>query len=54
MRKLTHALDDQAVRKRLLDVGGDSPGKDRRGPQALGAPVKNEIAKWTPIIKANM
>lgn len=51
---LDKALDDPAVRKRLLDLGSDIPGKDRRGPQALGALVKSEIAKWTPIIKANM
>ncbi len=51
---LDKALDDPAVRKRLLDLGSDIPGKDRRGPQALGTLVKNEIAKWTPIIKANM
>lgn len=51
---LDKALDDPAVRKRLLDLGSDIPSKDRRGPQALGTLVKNEIAKWTPIIKANM
>jgi len=51
---LDKALDDPAVRKRLLDLGSDIPGKDRRGPQALGTLVKSEIDKWTPIIKANM
>nr|WP_245434518.1 tripartite tricarboxylate transporter substrate-binding protein [Pseudolabrys taiwanensis] len=51
---LDKALDDPAVRKRLLDLGSDIPGKDRRGPQALGTLVKGEIDKWTPIIKANM
>jgi len=51
---LDKALDDPAVRKRLLDLGSDIPGKDRRGPQALGTLVKTEIDKWTPIIKANM
>ena len=51
---LDKALDDPAVRKRLLDLGSDIPGKDRRGPQALGSLVKGEIDKWTPIIKANM
>lgn len=51
---LDKALDDPAVRKRLLDLGSDIPGKDRRGPQALGVLVKGEIAKWTPIIKGNM
>jgi hypothetical protein len=40
------------VRKRLLDLGSDIPGKDRRGQEALGALVKSEIAKWSPVIKA--
>jgi tripartite-type tricarboxylate transporter receptor subunit TctC len=50
---LDKALDDEAVRKRLLDLGSDIPGKDRRGPQALAALVKSEIEKWTPILKAS-
>jgi tripartite-type tricarboxylate transporter receptor subunit TctC len=49
---LDRALDDEATRKRLLDLGSDLPGKDRRGPQALASLVKSEIARWTPIIKA--
>jgi tripartite-type tricarboxylate transporter receptor subunit TctC len=48
---LDMALDDQNVRNRLLDVGGDIPGKTKRGQQALAALVKSEIARWTPIIK---
>jgi tripartite-type tricarboxylate transporter receptor subunit TctC len=48
---LDKALDDQDVRNRLLDVGGDIPGKAKRGQQALAALVKSEIARWTPIIK---
>jgi tripartite-type tricarboxylate transporter receptor subunit TctC len=49
---LDKALDDQDVRSRLLDIGGDIPGKAKRGQQALAALVKSEIAHWTPIIKA--
>ena len=49
---LDKALDDEATRKRLLDLGSDIPGKDRRGQQALANLVKSEIAKWSPIIKA--
>jgi tripartite-type tricarboxylate transporter receptor subunit TctC len=48
---LDKALDDQDVRNRLLDVGGDIPGKAKRGQQALAALVKSEIARWTPIIR---
>ena len=32
---LSKALDDEGVRKRLLDLGSDIPGPDRRGPAAL-------------------
>ena len=49
---LDKALDDAATRKRLLELGSDIPGKDRRGGPALVALVKSEIAKWTPVIKA--
>jgi tripartite-type tricarboxylate transporter receptor subunit TctC len=49
---LDKALDDEPTRKRMLDLGSDIPGKDRRGQQALATLVKNEIDKWTPVIKA--
>jgi hypothetical protein len=39
------------VRKRLLDLGSDIPGKDRRGPAALGNLVKSEVDKWGKVIK---
>jgi tripartite-type tricarboxylate transporter receptor subunit TctC len=50
--KLSAALDDEAVRKRLLDLGSDIPGKDRRGGAALGTLVKSEVDKWGKVIKA--
>jgi tripartite-type tricarboxylate transporter receptor subunit TctC len=50
---LSTALDDEATRKRLLDLGSDIPGKDRRGPAALAALVKSEIERWGPVIKAS-
>jgi tripartite-type tricarboxylate transporter receptor subunit TctC len=49
---LNKALDDQAVRKRLLDLGSDIPEGNARGQAALAAHVKAEVEKWTPIIKA--
>jgi tripartite-type tricarboxylate transporter receptor subunit TctC len=49
---LSKALDDATVRKRLLELGSDIPEGERRGPQALSALVKSEIARWTPVIKA--
>jgi tripartite-type tricarboxylate transporter receptor subunit TctC len=45
------ALDDEGVRKRLLDLGSVIPGPADRTPAALGTLVKNEIAKWTPVLK---
>jgi hypothetical protein len=45
-------LDDENTRKRLLELGGDVPDKDMRGPQPLATLVKSDIARWTPIIKA--
>jgi len=49
---LDKALDDEGTRKRLLELGSDIPDKPRRGQAALGALVKSEIARWTPVIQA--
>jgi tripartite-type tricarboxylate transporter receptor subunit TctC len=49
---LDKALDDENVRRRLLELGCDIPDKARRGQQPLAVLVKGEIARWTPIIKA--
>jgi tripartite-type tricarboxylate transporter receptor subunit TctC len=46
------ALDDENVRKRLLELGSDLPSKDKRTPQALAQLVKSEIDRWTPVIKS--
>jgi tripartite-type tricarboxylate transporter receptor subunit TctC len=46
------ALDDEGVRKRLLDLGSVIPPAAERTPEALAALVKSEIAKWTPVLKA--
>jgi tripartite-type tricarboxylate transporter receptor subunit TctC len=45
------ALDDENVRKRLLELGSVIPGPTERSPAALAALVKSEIAKWTPVLK---
>jgi tripartite-type tricarboxylate transporter receptor subunit TctC len=45
------ALDDDGVRKRLLDLGSVIPAMAERSPEALAALVKGEIAKWTPVLK---
>ena len=45
------ALDDETVKKRLLELGSVIPGPKDRTPEALATLVKNEIAKWTPVLK---
>ena len=49
---IVKALDDENVRKRLLDLGSDIPNKEGRTPEALAKLVSDEVAKWTPIMKA--
>jgi|SRR5689334_8448759 tripartite-type tricarboxylate transporter receptor subunit TctC len=48
---LDKALDDQKVRRRFSDLGGYVPDKAKRGQEALATLVKDEIARWAPIIK---
>jgi putative tricarboxylic transport membrane protein len=45
------ALDDETVRKRLLELGSVVPPPSDRTPEALGALVNSEIKKWTPVLK---
>jgi tripartite-type tricarboxylate transporter receptor subunit TctC len=49
---LDKALDDAAVRKRIGDLGGSIPDKRERSPSAFDAYVKQEVARWAPILKA--
>jgi tripartite-type tricarboxylate transporter receptor subunit TctC len=49
---LKKGLDEDVARKRLVELGADVPEPDRRGPQALAALVKSEIARLTPILEA--
>jgi tripartite-type tricarboxylate transporter receptor subunit TctC len=46
------ALDDDNVRKRLLELGSVIPDKAGRTPEALASLVTKEIDRWTPIIKS--
>ena len=48
---LDKALDDDNVKKRLLDLGGVLPSKAERTPEALQKLVESEVARWTPILK---
>lgn len=53
-RALDKALDDPALDKRMVDLGGAVPTKAERGPARLTAVLKADIAKWHPILKAAM
>jgi tripartite-type tricarboxylate transporter receptor subunit TctC len=48
---LDKALDDPGVRMKINALGGSIPGKAERNPTAFDAYVKNEIARWEPILK---
>jgi len=45
------ALDDENVRKRLLDLGSDIPKKEGRTQAALAELVKTEVARWSAVLK---
>ena len=54
--KLTDALDkalnDENVKKRMLELGSVVPEGPERGQKALADHVKKEVARWTPVLKA--
>jgi tripartite-type tricarboxylate transporter receptor subunit TctC len=49
---LNNGLNEEAVQKRLADLGADSVEPGRRGPKALADLVKSETARLMPILKA--
>jgi tripartite-type tricarboxylate transporter receptor subunit TctC len=49
---LSKGLNEEAVQKRLTDLGADSVDQSRRGPKALADLVKSESARLMPILKA--
>ncbi len=51
MTPWSRRLSDEGVRKRLLDLGSDIPSVEGRSRPALAKLVKDEIAKWTPVLK---
>jgi putative tricarboxylic transport membrane protein len=54
--KLTAALDkalnDENVKKRMLELGSVIPDAPERGQKALANFVNSEIVRWTPVLKA--
>jgi tripartite-type tricarboxylate transporter receptor subunit TctC len=51
---LNKGLDDEAVRKRLTDLGAEVTEKANRGPKPLTELMQKEIARLTPVLKAAM
>ena len=49
---LNKGLNEEAVQKRLADLGADIAEPNRRGPKALADLVRSEVARLTPILKA--
>lgn len=49
---LNKGLEEEAVQKRLYDLGAEIAEPNRRGPKALGELVRSEVARLTPILKA--
>ena len=49
---LSKTLDDPAVAKRLLELGGTVPPPAQRGPDYLAKLLRTDIARWNPILKA--
>jgi len=45
-RSLGQALDNPAIRKQLLELGGEIPAVEERTPQALSALVSSEVDRW--------
>jgi tripartite-type tricarboxylate transporter receptor subunit TctC len=45
------ALDDEAVRKALLDLGCEIPDQAERSPEALAVLLRREIAKWIAVLR---
>lgn len=48
---LDKALDDPALQRRFVELGGTVPPKAHRGPAPLAALLKSDIGRWDPILK---
>jgi tripartite-type tricarboxylate transporter receptor subunit TctC len=46
------AMHDEAIARRMAEIGAEIPPPDRRTPQALADLVRSEIDKWVPLIQA--
>jgi tripartite-type tricarboxylate transporter receptor subunit TctC len=48
---LVKALNDEATRKRILDLGGDLSNEAARSPEGLQKLVDSEVARWNRVLK---
>ena len=49
---LDKSLDDPGVRAKVAELGGSIPPKSERSPAKFDRFVQEEIARWSPILKA--
>ncbi|HKS86020.1 MAG TPA: tripartite tricarboxylate transporter substrate-binding protein [Pseudolabrys sp.] len=49
---LNKTLEDPAIGKRLIELGGTVPPPAQRGPEYLAKILRADIARWNPILKA--
>lgn len=49
---LNKTLEDPAIGKRLIELGGTVPPPAQRGPDYLAKILRADIARWNPILKA--
>jgi tripartite-type tricarboxylate transporter receptor subunit TctC len=49
---LNKGLSEEAVQKRLADLGAEIAEPNRRGQKALADLVRSEVTRLTPILKA--
>jgi tripartite-type tricarboxylate transporter receptor subunit TctC len=45
------ALNDAEMRRRLSDLAAIIPAAEERGPQALGALIQRDVAKWIEVVQ---
>jgi tripartite-type tricarboxylate transporter receptor subunit TctC len=49
---LDAALDDPATRRRIEELGSIPAAPEARGPEALAALVRREVARWAEVVRA--
>ena len=45
------ALGDPEMARRLADLAAVAPGPEERGPQAPGALIGRDVAKWIEVVR---